>query len=91
MSARILLLGIDAGHNAELERWVADGTLPTLGALVARGLVGATESPEGFFVGATWPSFATGASPAEHGVHSLTQLAPRHVRAAPRPRPVPDP
>ena len=76
MSARILLLGIDAGHNAELERWVADGTLPTLGALVARGLVGATESLEGFFVGATWPSFATGASPAEHGVHSLVQLAP---------------
>lgn len=76
MSARILLLGIDAGNRALIEAWAAEGVLPTLRALMARGLVGDTESVEGFFVGSTWPSFYTGASPAEHGIHSLVQLRP---------------
>ncbi len=91
VSARILLLGIDAGHHAELERWVADGTLPTLGALSRADWWERTESPEGFFVGPTWPSFSTGASPAEHGMHSLVQLAPGTYELRPRPRPVPNP
>jgi predicted AlkP superfamily phosphohydrolase/phosphomutase len=76
MSARVLLLAIDAGSRPLLEAWAAEGVLPTLRALMARGVVGATESVEGFFVGSTWPSFATGASPAEHGIHSLVQLRP---------------
>jgi len=76
VSARILVLGIDAGHHALLETWASDGTLPTLRTLRARGLTGDTESLEGFFVGSTWPSFYTGASPAEHGLHSLVQLRP---------------
>ena len=76
MSARILVLGVDAGHHALLDAWASDGTLPTLRALRSRGLTGDTESLEGFFVGSTWPSFYTGASPAEHGLHSLVQLRP---------------
>jgi predicted AlkP superfamily phosphohydrolase/phosphomutase len=76
VSARILVLGIDAGSHALIEAWAASGALPTLRALMARGLVGRTESVEGFFVGSTWPSFYTGASPAEHGIHSLVQLRP---------------
>ena len=76
MSARILVLGIDAGSRALIETWAASGVLPTLRALMARGLVGRTDSVEGFFVGSTWPSFYTGASPAEHGIHSLVQLRP---------------
>ena len=76
MSARVLVLGIDAGSPALLEPWAAAGVLPTLRALMSRGVVGRTESVEGFFVGSTWPSFYTGASPAEHGIHSLVQLRP---------------
>ena len=76
MSARILLLAIDAGNQAIIERWAAAGVLPTVRALMARGVVGRTESVEGFFVGSTWPSFYTGASPAEHGIHGLVQLRP---------------
>jgi predicted AlkP superfamily phosphohydrolase/phosphomutase len=76
VSARVLVLGIDAGSRPLLEAWAAEGVLPTLRGLMARGVVGPTESVEGFFVGSTWPSFATGASPAEHGIHSLVQLRP---------------
>jgi predicted AlkP superfamily phosphohydrolase/phosphomutase len=76
VSARVLVLGIDAGNRALIETWAAQGVLPTIRALMARGVVGHTDSVEGFFVGSTWPSFYTGASPAEHGIHSLVQLRP---------------
>jgi predicted AlkP superfamily phosphohydrolase/phosphomutase len=76
MSARVLVLGIDAGSAPLLEAWAAEGALPNVRALMARGVVGHTESLEGFFVGSTWPSFYTGASPAEHGIHSLVQIRP---------------
>jgi predicted AlkP superfamily phosphohydrolase/phosphomutase len=76
VSARVLLLGFDAGNRSLIETWAAQGVLPTIRALMARGVVGHTDSVEGFFVGSTWPSFYTGASPAEHGIHSLVQLRP---------------
>lgn len=76
MSARVLVLGIDAASAPLLEAWAAEGVLPNLRTLMAGGVVGRTESLEGFFVGSTWPSFYTGASPAEHGIHSLVQLRP---------------
>jgi predicted AlkP superfamily phosphohydrolase/phosphomutase len=76
VSARVLVLGIDAGNRALIEAWAAEGVLPTMRSLMTRGVVGHTDSVEGFFVGSTWPSFYTGASPAEHGIHSLVQLRP---------------
>jgi len=76
VSARVLVLGIDAGNRALIETWAAQGVLPTIHALMARGVVGHTDSVEGFFVGSTLPSFYTGASPTEHGIHTLVQLGP---------------
>jgi predicted AlkP superfamily phosphohydrolase/phosphomutase len=73
---RVLFLGIDAGDKDLIKSWARDGTLPTFRTLLANGLVGDTESLEGFYVGATWPSFMTGVSPAKHGIHSLVQLNP---------------
>src|SRR5205823_12593707 len=76
VSARLLFLGIDAGSRDLIEAWAREGVLPTLRALMTRGIVGKTESLDGFFVGSTWPSFYTGVSPARHGIHSLVQLRP---------------
>jgi predicted AlkP superfamily phosphohydrolase/phosphomutase len=76
ISARVLFIGIDAASKTLVETWAGLGLLPTLRALLANGLVGDTESVEGFFVGSTWPSFYTGVSPARHGFHSLIQLEP---------------
>jgi predicted AlkP superfamily phosphohydrolase/phosphomutase len=75
-AVRVLCLGIDAGSRDLIEAWAAAGVLPTFRALMTRGLVGNTESVDGLYVGATWPSFYTGVSPARHGIHGLVQLRP---------------
>jgi len=73
---RLLVLGIDAASPDLLDRWIADGTLPHLRALVARGVVGRTRGVDGFHIGSTWPSLYTGTDPSHHGVHYLVQLVP---------------
>lgn len=75
-AARVTIIGLDAASPILLRRWMAEGSLPNLAALAARGTTGAVRSVEGFFVGATWPSFQTGRSPAGHGLHYLAQLRP---------------
>jgi len=76
LPAKILFLSIDAGDKFLIESWAADGTLKTFRTLFDRGLVGNTMSLEGFYEGATWPSFYTGVTPGRHGFHRLTQLNP---------------
>ncbi len=78
--ARVLVLGVDAADPGLLRAWAADGTLPNIGSLFRRGLSGNTVSMDGFFVGATWPSFYTGVTPARHGFHYLVQLLPGSYR-----------
>ena len=73
---KILVLAIDAANPGLLQDWANDGTLPNLRALMSRGLVGSSRSIEGFYVGATWPTFYTGVTPARHGFHYLVQLKP---------------
>jgi len=73
-ATRTLILAIDAATPDLVERWAADGTLPHLGKLFARGVSGRVLGLDGFFVGSTWPSFYTGSNPAEHGLHYLVQL-----------------
>ncbi len=75
MSSRVLFLEVDAGDRVLVERWAADGSLPTFARLLRDGLVGDADSIDGLFVGATWPSLYTGCNPANHGIHSLVQLA----------------
>ena len=83
-SARVLAIGIDAASPELLDAWTADGTLPNLAALRARGLVGRTRGLEGFFVGSTWPSMYTSTNPARHGFHYEVQLVPGTYRLADR-------
>lgn len=76
MSTAVLAIGIDAASPALLRGWAADGTMPNLAALLARGTSGPVRGIEGFHVGSTWPSFYTATSPATHGIHFLRQLEP---------------
>jgi predicted AlkP superfamily phosphohydrolase/phosphomutase len=73
---RVLFLEVDAGDKLLVQNWARDGTLPNFRRLLASGLVGDSLSVEGFFVGATWPSFYTGTHPGHHGIHSLVQQKP---------------
>jgi predicted AlkP superfamily phosphohydrolase/phosphomutase len=74
--ARLVVLGIDAAAPELLDAWIADGSLPNLAALAARGVTARTRGVEGFFIGSTWPSMYTGTTPAQHGVHYLLELVP---------------
>lgn len=74
--AKILVLAIDAANPVLLQEWAKDGSLPNLHLLMSRGLVGNTRSIDGFYIGATWPTFYTGVTPARHGFHYLVQLKP---------------
>ncbi len=75
-TAKVLFLAIDAGDKFLIQNWAAEGTLKNIRTLLGKGLVGNTMSLEGFFEGATWPSFYTGVTPGRHGFHRLTQLNP---------------
>ncbi len=79
---RVLVLAIDAANPDLLVRWAGDGTLPHLGALIDRGVTGRTRGVRDFYVGATWPSFYTGCTPARHGVHYGSQILPGTYRLA---------
>ncbi|HET9514447.1 MAG TPA: alkaline phosphatase family protein [Gemmatimonadales bacterium] len=67
---------MDAANPELIERWAAEGILPNLGRLFARGISGRVQGLDGFFIGSTWPSFYTATNPAEHGLHYLVQLRP---------------
>lgn len=76
MPTKLLVLGIDGASPEMLAGWAAEGALPNLAALEARGLTGETTNVHGFHVGSTWPSITTGLTPARHGVHYTVQIRP---------------
>jgi len=75
VSARLLIIALDGADGALLDRWSADGTLPNLAALRARG--GATRlfAPVGITDDALWASFQYSAGLGGHGrYHWLQRL-----------------
>jgi len=73
---RVLFVGLDACDPALLAAWAADGSLPTVQRLLGVASHGPTANPTGLYVGAVWPSFATGTSPGRHGRYCYRQLVP---------------
>ncbi len=80
MGARALLLALDAADKDLIARWAASGHLSTFRALESQALHGVVENPFALYVGAIWPSFFTGVSPARHGRYSFSQLVPGSYR-----------
>jgi predicted AlkP superfamily phosphohydrolase/phosphomutase len=73
---KLLVIGIDAADKDLILQWTAEGLLPTMGRLLQEAAWGFTENPPGLYVGAVWPSFYTGVSPAEHTRYCYEQLKP---------------
>ncbi|MGQ0811648.1 MAG: alkaline phosphatase family protein [Nitrospiraceae bacterium] len=71
---KVVCIGLDALDKNLLLQWARTGRLPTFQSLLNRTAWGITTSPPGLFVGAIWPSFYTGVSPAEHGRYSCDQI-----------------
>ncbi len=73
---KILFIGIDAGDKDLIQAWAAAGILPTFRTLMQRSAWTDSVNPPGLFVGAVWPSFATGVSPTRHGRYCFKQIRP---------------
>lgn len=80
MSTRVLVIAFDAADKDLIARWAASGHLPTFRRLTQRALRGTVRNPFGLYVGAIWPSFYTGLSPARHGRYNFMQLIPGTYR-----------
>jgi len=75
-SKRVLMIALDAAEPRLIERWTADGSLPTLKRLREQGLYGRLESSADWLGGSPWPTFYTSQTPAEHGFYSYLAWRP---------------
>ena len=76
MTQRSLVIGLDGSSWNVLDSLIEGGHMPTLAALKANGAAGVLESTIPFYTGPAWASFATGCSPAVHGVFDFLLLRP---------------
>lgn len=73
---RMLIVGLDAAAPALVDRWVAEGRLPTLRRLIEHGVYGPLRSVPNTSSPAAWSTFATGKGPARHGILFFTMRIP---------------
>jgi len=76
MPQRTLVIGLDGCSWNVLEPLLATGELPHLSRLCAEGAQGVLESTIPFYTGPAWASYATGSSPARHGIYDFMMLRP---------------
>jgi len=81
--ARLLVLGGDALDDVLVRRWADEGAMPTVRRLLGEATWATTLNPIGLYVGALWPSFSTGTSPARHGRYCFEQIRPGSYGARP--------
>lgn len=74
--ARLLVIGVDGGSWALLQRMLEDGELPALAALRARGRWGVLRSSAVPTSAIGWAALATGANPGKTGVFGPRDLPP---------------
>jgi predicted AlkP superfamily phosphohydrolase/phosphomutase len=76
MSRKVLVLALELGDGSYLRRFAAEGVMPNVAALLARGRSGPLETPAELLHVAALPSLYTGVGPAAHGVWFTFQPAP---------------
>jgi len=62
MAARVLVIGFDAAEATLIERWAAEGILPTFAELTKRGVKSRLANPIDTLPGAIWPELVSGIS-----------------------------
>jgi predicted AlkP superfamily phosphohydrolase/phosphomutase len=70
-SQKVVILGFDGMDPRLMERWMAEGKLPNMAKLAARGSftpLGTTASPES---PTSWSSFAIGGNPGRHSIYDF--------------------
>ena len=77
MSARILVIGLDAAEATLIEAWAAEGLLPTFAGLISGGAVYRLGNPMETLPGAIWPELVSGRSSGQAPLY----YHPRQVRS----------
>ena len=72
----VLVIGLDGGTWDVIRPGIASGHLPALAGLAERGSCGTLWSTVPPITPAAWTSFATGQTPARHGIHTWAVLEP---------------
>jgi predicted AlkP superfamily phosphohydrolase/phosphomutase len=72
--APVCILGLDAADHRLVERWAAEGNLPTFARLLQQGVYGILNSSAAVFSGSAWISVATGCQPGKCGTYGRYQL-----------------
>ena len=75
-SLPLVVVVLDAADPVLLERWAAEGHLPTLASIMETGWWGQTGGPDLNIEHGAWVSLLSGRSRAEHGYHYFRQLRP---------------
>lgn len=86
------MVGLDAADAELIDAWCAEGALPHLGAMRARGTWARMASTADVLHVSAWPSIFTGAPPDAHGLYHAYVAMPGHqgpVRPRPEDSPVP--
>jgi predicted AlkP superfamily phosphohydrolase/phosphomutase len=84
---RTLAIVMDGADSELVFDWAAEGSLPTLGALLERGMSARLSSHTYFDAEAIWPTIVTGCLPAKHGIYNWRCIQPgtnRRVRTPAR-------
>lgn len=68
MSARVLVIGLDATEATLLEKWAAEGELPNIARLTREGAIGRLDNPMETLPGAIWPEIVSGRSGGKTGL-----------------------
>jgi predicted AlkP superfamily phosphohydrolase/phosphomutase len=87
MSARMVLVALDAVDLTLLRRGVDAGEMPVMGDLLSRGSFGRLNSVGRWLAGSVWPTFWTSTPPSQHGFHHYLQWSAERM-AMERPDPV---
>ena len=77
MSAKVLVIGLDAAEATLLEKWAASGELPAFGRLTEQGAVARLGNSLETLPGAIWPELTTGVS----GGRTAQYYHPRQLRS----------
>lgn len=74
------IIGIDGCEPSLFNQWCDEGLLPNLAACRRSGAAGTLLSTPNMSTSAAWPTIATGANPAMHGMYNFAERVPGEYR-----------
>ena len=78
---RVLVIGLDMGDMALIEKWSLEGFLPTFRSLMSEGMWGKLKTTAEALHTSSWPTLFTGTLPGKHGVYYPYQPRPGRQHA----------